>query len=105
MEPEPWSEKDFAPITSFLRHQVGITLEAHRMGLLQARLRSRLQVKGIGSFTQFHEQVLKSGSERLGRPASDRSEHGESHVVLPRAGPFHVHVREDRRRGSRNRPG
>ena len=60
MEPEPWSEKDFAPITSFLRHQVGITLEAHRMGLLQARLRSRLQVKGIGSFTQFHEQVLKS---------------------------------------------
>jgi chemotaxis protein methyltransferase CheR len=60
VEPEPWSEKDFAPITSFLRHQVGITLEAHRMGLLQARLRSRLQVKGIGSFTQFHEQVLKS---------------------------------------------
>jgi chemotaxis protein methyltransferase CheR len=60
VEPEPWSEKDFAPITSFLRHQVGITLEAHRMGLLQARLRSRLQVKGIGSFTQFHEQVLKA---------------------------------------------
>ena len=30
------------------------------MGLLQARLRSRLQVKGISSFTQFHEQVLKA---------------------------------------------
>jgi chemotaxis protein methyltransferase CheR len=60
VEPEPWSEKDFAPITSFLRHQVGITLEAHRMGLLQARLRSRLQVKGIGSFTQFFELVLKA---------------------------------------------
>ncbi len=59
MEPEPWSEKDFAPIMSFLRHQVGITLEAHRMGLLQARLRSRLQVKAITSFTQFFEQVLK----------------------------------------------
>ncbi len=59
MEPEPWSERDFAPITSFLRHQVGISLEAHRMGLLQARLRSRLQVKGISSFTQFYEQVLK----------------------------------------------
>ena len=59
MEPEPWSEKDFTPITSFLRHQVGITLEAHRTGLLQARLRSRLQVKGISSFTQFYEQVLK----------------------------------------------
>jgi chemotaxis protein methyltransferase CheR len=60
VEPEPWSEKDFAPITSFLRHQVGITLEVHRMGLLQARLRSRVQVKEIGSFTQFYEQVLKS---------------------------------------------
>jgi chemotaxis protein methyltransferase CheR len=58
-EPEPWSEKDFAPIIVFLRHQVGITLEPHRMGLLQARLRSRLQVKGFSSFTQFHEQVLK----------------------------------------------
>ena len=59
-EPEPWSEKDFAPITAFLRHQIGITLEAHRMGLLQARLRSRLQVKGFNSFTQFYEQVLKA---------------------------------------------
>jgi chemotaxis protein methyltransferase CheR len=58
-ESEPWSEKDFAPITLFLRHQIGITLEAHRMGLLQARLRSRLQQKGFQSFTQFHEQVLK----------------------------------------------
>ena len=66
MEPEPWSEKDFAPITSFLRHQVGITLEAHRMGLLQARLRSRLQVKGIGSFTQFYEQVLKADPNSWG---------------------------------------
>jgi chemotaxis protein methyltransferase CheR len=56
---EPWSEKDFAPITLFLRHQIGISLEAHRMGLLQARLRSRLQLKGFHSFTQFHEQVLK----------------------------------------------
>ena len=59
-EPEPWSEKDFVPITAFLRHQIGITLEAHRMGLLQARLRSRLQVKNFNSFTQFYEQVLKT---------------------------------------------
>jgi chemotaxis protein methyltransferase CheR len=66
VEPEPWSEKDFAPITSFLRHQVGITLEPHRMGLLQARLRSRLQVKGIGSFTQFYEQVLKADPNSWG---------------------------------------
>jgi chemotaxis protein methyltransferase CheR len=58
-ESEPWSERDFAPITVFLRHQIGITLENHRMGLLQARLRSRLQVKNFKSFTQFYEQVLK----------------------------------------------
>jgi chemotaxis protein methyltransferase CheR len=57
--PESWSEKDFAPIVVFLRHQIGITLEPHRMGLLQARLRSRLQAKGFSSFTQFQEQVLK----------------------------------------------
>jgi chemotaxis protein methyltransferase CheR len=56
---EPWCEKDFAPIIAFLRNQIGITLEIHRMGLMQARLRSRLQGKGFQSFTQFHEQVLK----------------------------------------------
>src|SRR6201993_2175421 len=58
-DPEPWSEKDFVPIVAFLRTQIGITLESHRMGLLQARLRSRLQAKGFGSFTQFHDQVLR----------------------------------------------
>jgi chemotaxis protein methyltransferase CheR len=56
---EAWSEKDYAPITVFLRTQIGITLEPHRMGLMQARLRSRLQAKGFGSFTQFHDQVLR----------------------------------------------
>jgi len=56
---EPWAEKDFAAIVMFLRHQIGITLEPHRMGLLQARLRSRVQVKGFSSFCRFHEQVLK----------------------------------------------
>jgi chemotaxis protein methyltransferase CheR len=59
VDPEPWSEKDFGCIVGFLRNQIGISLEPHRMGLLQARLRSRLQGKGIGSFSQFHEQVLK----------------------------------------------
>lgn len=56
---EPWGEKDFAPIMAFLRHQIGITLESHRMGLMQARLRSRLQAKNFASFSHFHEQVLK----------------------------------------------
>ena len=58
-EPEPWSEPDFAPIVVFLRNQIGITLEPHRMGLLQARLRSRLQARGFSSFVQFNERVLK----------------------------------------------
>ncbi len=58
-EPEPWSEADFTPIVSFLRNQIGISLESHRMGLLQARLRSRLQARGYPSFTRFNERVLK----------------------------------------------
>lgn len=58
--PETWSEQDFAPIVAFLRNQIGITLEPHRMGLLQARLRSRLQAKGFSSFMQFSERVLKT---------------------------------------------
>jgi chemotaxis protein methyltransferase CheR len=44
---------------AFLRNQIGITLESHRMGLMQARLRSRLQTKGYNCFTQFLEQVLR----------------------------------------------
>src|SRR3954452_5941120 len=56
---EPWSERDFAPIVAFLRNQIGITLEPHRLGLLQARLRSRLQAKGFASFTQFNDRFLK----------------------------------------------
>ncbi|WP_337174552.1 CheR family methyltransferase [Paludisphaera sp.] len=58
-EPDAWSEKDFGCVVGFLRHQIGITLEPHRMGLLQARLRSRLQARGLASFTQFFEQALR----------------------------------------------
>ncbi len=58
--PEPWSEPDFAPVVIFLRNQIGITLEPHRMGLLQARLRSRLQALGFSSFGQWHDRVLKA---------------------------------------------
>ena len=59
LEPDPWSEKDFAPIVVFLRAQIGITLEPHRMGLLQARLRSRLQANGFLSFHHFNDRTLK----------------------------------------------
>ncbi|WP_240911118.1 CheR family methyltransferase [Paludisphaera soli] len=58
-DPEPWSEKDFGGVIGFLRSQIGISLETHRMGLLQARLRSRLQARGIASFTQFYDQALR----------------------------------------------
>ena len=59
-EADPWSEKDFAPIVAFLRHQIGITLEPHRMGLLQARLRSKLQAGGFTSFGHFNDRMLKA---------------------------------------------
>lgn len=58
-EPEPWSVEDFGPIMGFLRSRIGITLEPHRMGLLQARLRSRLQSNGYPSFLRFFERVLR----------------------------------------------
>ena len=31
---DAWSEKDFAPIMAFLRHQIGITLEAAPDGVV-----------------------------------------------------------------------
>jgi chemotaxis protein methyltransferase CheR len=58
--PDPWSEKDFTPVVRVLRTQLGISLEPHRLGLLQARLRSRLQAAGFTSFGQFHERVLRA---------------------------------------------
>lgn len=58
-DPEAWSEKDFGCVVAFLRNQIGISLEAHRLGLLQARLRSRLQARGLASFTQFYDQALR----------------------------------------------
>jgi len=58
-EPEPWSVEDFAPIVAFLRQKIGISLESHRMGLLQARLRARLQQRGFTSFSRFVDRVLR----------------------------------------------
>lgn len=58
-EPEPWTVEDFAPVVAYLRQKIGITLETHRMGLMQARLRARLQQRGFTSFTRFVDRVLK----------------------------------------------
>src|SRR5271166_6407608 len=57
---EPWSEKDFAALVAFLGRPIEITLEPHRMGLLQARLRLHVRAKGFSSFCQFHERVLRN---------------------------------------------
>ena len=59
-DPDPWSEKDFGCVVGFLQSQIGVSLEIHRMGLLQARLRSRLQARGIANFTQFYDEALRS---------------------------------------------
>ena len=82
-EPEPWSEADFAPIVAFLRNQIGITLEPHRMGLLQARLRSRLQARAYPSFTRFYERVLKADPTGPGVQLLIDLEHGQPHGLLP----------------------
>jgi chemotaxis protein methyltransferase CheR len=58
--PEAWSVEDFTPVVAFLRQKIGITLESHRMGLLQARLRSRLQQRGFTSFSTFVDRVLRT---------------------------------------------
>lgn len=58
--PESWSVEDFAPVVAFLRQKIGITLESHRMGLLQARLRARLQQRGFTSFSSFVDRVLRA---------------------------------------------
>jgi chemotaxis protein methyltransferase CheR len=51
--------EDFAPIMAFLRSRIGITLEKSRMGLLQARLRNKLQEKGFPTFSRYYDRVLK----------------------------------------------
>jgi chemotaxis protein methyltransferase CheR len=65
-EPEPWTEADFAPIVSFLRNQIGITLEPGRLGLFMARLRSRLREKGFPSFTKFYDRILRTDANGPG---------------------------------------
>ena len=53
----------------------------------------------VEGFQQLHA-IPRTGPQGraggVGHPVADRPEHGESHRVLPRAGPFHVHGREGR---------
>ena len=94
-EPEPWSVEDFAPIISVLRQKIGITLESHRMGLLQARLRARLQARGFTSFTRFVERVLKVDPTGPGMQLLvDLST--VNHILFSRTSPLHIPGRTTR---------
>jgi chemotaxis protein methyltransferase CheR len=57
--PEPWSDADFLPIEAILRARPhGGAPTSQRLGLIRSRLRSRLQARGIPSFTWFHDHHL-----------------------------------------------
>jgi chemotaxis protein methyltransferase CheR len=56
--PEPWSDADFRPVADLLHARQGASLAVQRISLLRARLRSRLQARGIPSFSWFHDRVL-----------------------------------------------
>ena len=57
--PEPWSDEDFRPVEAVLRARPhGGALAPQRLGLIRARLRARLQARGIPSFAWFHDHHL-----------------------------------------------
>jgi hypothetical protein len=53
---------DFAPIASYLRKNLGITLEPGLTGLVTARLCSNVQRTGWPSFTMFYRRVILLGT-------------------------------------------
>lgn len=57
--PEPWSAEDFRPVAGALDARRGAPLPPHRLGLLLARLRARLQARGVPSFRWFHDRELR----------------------------------------------
>jgi chemotaxis protein methyltransferase CheR len=64
---EPWSDADFLPIEAILRARPhGGALSSQRLGLIRARLRSRLEARGIPSFGFFHAQHLHARSDGTG---------------------------------------
>ena len=64
--PEPWSDDDFRPIAAALRAKQGESIPAQRVGLVQSRLRSRLEERGYSSFTQFFEKVVRGRPDGSG---------------------------------------
>ena len=64
--PEPWSIEDFEAVAEILRARRGAPLPAHRLGLLQARLRARLVARGIRSFTAFRDRNISNQPDGSG---------------------------------------
>ena len=63
--PEPWSDDDFRPVEAVLRARPhAVMLTPQRLGLIRARLQSRLRTGGVPSFTWFHEPEWIAGNRR-----------------------------------------
>jgi chemotaxis protein methyltransferase CheR len=57
--PEPWSDADFRPVETILRARPhGGALSSQRLALIRARLRARIEARGIPSFAWFHTHHL-----------------------------------------------
>jgi chemotaxis protein methyltransferase CheR len=64
---EPWSDADFLPVETILRARPhGGALSSQRLALIRARLRARLEARGIPSFAWFHSQHLHTRSDGSG---------------------------------------
>jgi chemotaxis protein methyltransferase CheR len=64
--PEPWSDEDFRPVAGHLQARRSGPLSPQRLALLQARLRARLQSRGVPSFTWFLDRELSNRPDGAG---------------------------------------
>ncbi len=65
--PEPWSDADFLPVAMVLRARPhGGAPSSQRLGLIRSRLQTRLQSRGITSFTWFHDRHLHARADGAG---------------------------------------
>ena len=55
-----WNE--FNQLAKLVYEHSGIHLEAHKLELLQARLRKRLKALSMGSFKEYYQYVVSDGS-------------------------------------------
>lgn len=60
---EPWSDRDFEPISRYLFEEMKLELAPHRLELLRARLQAQLQATGDRCFSTFHDAISRDGAE------------------------------------------